>query len=206
MIADGLLTNVVGMIPGTGPEAIIIGAHRDHFGRTAGLWFPGADDNSSGTAIVLEVARALGKSGLHPERTILFVSFSGQERDVLGARLYTSRPVLPLSSTKAMLNIDHVGVGDGVLILRVAELKKATLKEAGWATGLVKKLDYYGFLSGGDDGPFKEAGIPTVSIASGGVHPHLHQPTDTADTINPERLQNIARYVLALTWQLANTQ
>jgi hypothetical protein len=204
-IEDGLLTNVVGMIPGTGPDTIVIGAHRDHFGRTAGLWFPGADDNASGTAIVLEVARALGKSGLHPERTILFVSFSGQERDVLGARLYTSRPVLPLSSTKAMVNIDHVGVGDGVLILRVAELKKATLKEAGWATGLVSKLDYYGFLPGGDDGPFKEAGIPTVSIASGGVHPHMSLPTDTADTINPEILRNISRYVLALTWQLANS-
>lgn len=206
MIADGLLTNVVGMIPGTGPEAIIIGAHRDHFGRPAGLWFPGADDNASGTAVVLEVARALGKSGLHPERTILFVSFSGQERDVLGARLYTSRPVIPLGSTKAMVNIDHVGVGDGVLILRVAELKKPTLKEAGWATGLVSKLDYYGFLPGGDDGPFKEAGIPTVNIAIGGVHPHMQQPTDTADTINPEMLRTIARYVLALTWQLANTQ
>lgn len=204
-IEDGLLTNVVGMIPGTGPDAIVIGAHRDHFGRTAGLWFPGADDNASGTAVMLEVARVLGKSGLHPQRSILFLSFSGQEREVLGARLYTSRPVLPLSSTKAMVNLDHVGAGDGVLILRVAELKKSTLKEAGWATGLVSKLDYYGFLSGGDDGPFKEAGIPTVSIASGGVHPHLHQPTDTADTINPEILRNIARYVLALTWQLANS-
>ncbi|MBH0180589.1 MAG: M28 family peptidase [Nitrospira sp.] len=120
-IADGLLTNVVGMIPGTGPEAIIIGAHRDHFGRSAGLWFPGADDNASGTAIVLEVARALGKLGLRPQRSILFLSFSGQERDGLGARLYTSRPMLPLNSTKAMVNIDHVGTGDGVLTLRVTE-------------------------------------------------------------------------------------
>ncbi|HSL03156.1 MAG TPA: M28 family peptidase, partial [Nitrospiraceae bacterium] len=79
-IQDGLLTNVVGMIPGTGPDTIIIGAHRDHFGRPAGLWFPGADDNASGTAIVLEVARAFGKTGLRPQRTILFVSFSGEER------------------------------------------------------------------------------------------------------------------------------
>ena len=76
-IADGLLTNVVGMIPGTGPETIVIGAHRDHFGRPAGLWFPGADDNASGTAVVLEVARALGKIGLRPQRSILFLSFSG---------------------------------------------------------------------------------------------------------------------------------
>ena len=203
-IEDGLLTNVVGMIPGTGPETIIIGAHRDHFGRPAGLLFPGADDNASGTAIVLEVARALGKIGLRPQRTILFLSFSGQERDLLGSRLYTSRPVIPLGSTKAMVNIDHVGVGDGVLILRGTELKKSILKEAGWAVGLVRKLDYYGFLPGGDDGPFKEAGIPTVSIAIGGVHPHMQQPTDTADTINPEMLRTIARYVLALTWQLAN--
>jgi Peptidase family M28 len=205
-IADGLLTNVVGMVPGTGPDTIVIGAHRDHFGRPAGLWFPGADDNASGTAIVLEVARALGKIGLRPQRTILFLSFSGQERDLLGSRLYTSRPVIPLGSTKAMVNIDHVGAGDGVLILRVSELKKSVLKEAGWVVGLARKLDYYGFSPGGDDGPFKEAGIPTVSIASGGVHPHMSQPTDTADTINPEILRTIARYVVALTWQLANSQ
>ena len=203
-IADGLLTNVVGMIPGTGPEAIIIAAHRDHFGRPAGLWFPGADDNASGTAIVLEVARALGKISQRPQRTILFVSFSGHERDSLGSRLYTSRPVIPLGSTKAMINLDEVGAGSGVLILRVTDLKKSALKEAGWAVNLVNKLDYYGFLPGGDDGPFKEAGIPTLSIASGGVHPHIHQPTDTGDTINPDILRNIARYALALTWQLAN--
>jgi Zn-dependent M28 family amino/carboxypeptidase len=72
--------------------------------------------------------------------------------------------------------------------------------------GLVNKLDLYGFFPGGDHVPFKEAGIPTVTIVSGGVHPHFHQPTDTADTINPEILQTIARYVLALTWQLANAQ
>jgi hypothetical protein len=203
-IEDGLLTNVVGMIPGTGPDTIIIGAHRDHFGRPAGLFFPGADDNASGTAIVLEVARALGKIGLRPQRTILFLSFSGEERDLLGSRLYTSRPVIPLGSTKAMINIDHAGVGNRLLTVGITELKKSTVKDAGWAVGLVNKLDLYGFFPGGDHVPFKEAGIPTVTIVSGGVHPHFHQPTDTADTINPEILQTIARYVLALTWQLAN--
>jgi Peptidase family M28 len=203
-IEDGLLTNVVGLIPGTGPDAIIIGAHRDHFGRPAGLLFPGADDNASGTAIVLEVARALGKIGLRPQRTILFLSFSGEERDLIGSRLYTSRPVIPLGSTKAMINIDHAGVGNRLLTVGITELKKSTVKDAGWAVGLVNKLDLYGFFPGGDHVPFKEAGIPTVTIVSGGVHPHFHQPTDTADTINPEILQTVARYVLALTWQLAN--
>jgi Peptidase family M28 len=205
-IQDGLLTNVVGMIPGTGPDTIIIGAHRDHFGRPAGLWFPGADDNASGTAVILEVARALGKIGLRPQRTILFVSFSGEERDLLGSRLYISRPVAPLGSTKAMINIDHAGTGSGRLTVGITGFEKTTAQEAGQAAGLVDKLDLYGFFPGGDHVPFKEAGVPTLTIVSGGIHPHFHQPTDTADTINPEILQAVARYVLALAWQLANAQ
>ena len=203
-IQDGLLTNVVGLIPGTGPDAIVIGAHRDHFGRPAGLWFPGADDNASGTAVMLEVARTLGKIGLRPQRTILFVSFSGEENDLFGSRLYTSRPVVPLGSTKAMINIDHAGAGNGRLTVGVTGFEKSTAQEAGQAAGLADKLDLYGFFPGGDHVPFKEAGVPTVTVVSGGVHPHFHQPTDTADTINPEILHTVARYVLALTLQLAN--
>jgi hypothetical protein len=203
-IREGLLTNVVGLIPGTGPDTIVIGAHRDHFGRPAGLWFPGADDNASGTAVVLEVARALGKAGLRPKRTILFISFSGEEQDLLGSRLYTSRPLFPLASTKAMINIDHAGVGSGRLTVGVTGLEKTTAQEAGRAAGLADKLDVYGFFPGGDHVPFKEAGIPTIAIVSSGVHPHFHQPTDTADTINLEILHTVARYVLAIVWKLAN--
>ena len=205
-IQDGLLTNVVGLIPGTGPDAIIIGAHRDHFGRPAGLWFPGADDNASGTAVILEVARALGKIGLRPQRTILFVSFSGEERDLLGSRLYTSRPFVPLSSTKAMINIDHAGAGNGRLTVGITGFEKPTAQEAGQAAGLTNKLDLYGLFPGGDHVPFKEAGVPTITVVSGGIHLHFHQPTDTADMVNPEILQTVARYVLALTWQVANVQ
>jgi hypothetical protein len=205
-IQDGLLTNVVGLIPGTGPDTIVIGAHRDHFGRPAGLWFPGADDNASGTAVMLEVARALGKIGLHPQRTILFVSFSGEEKDLLGSRLYTSRPVIPLGSTKAMINIDHAGVGSGRLTVGITGFEKSTAQEAGQAAGLAGKLDLYGFFPGGDHVPFKEAGVPTITIVSGGIHPHFHQPTDTADTISPEIMHTVARFVLALSWQLANVQ
>lgn len=200
---EGLLTNVIGMLPGTGPDAIIIGAHRDHFGRPAGLLFPGADDNASGTAVMLEVARALAKSDLHPRRTILFVSFSGEEKDLLGSRLYVSRPVAPLSSTRAMINIDHAGVGNGRLTIGVTGLEKTVAQQAGEPAGLTSKLDIFGFFPGGDHVPFKEAGVPTVTVVSGGIHPHYHQPTDTADTVNPDILQTAARYVLSLAWQLA---
>ncbi|MDF0651373.1 MAG: hypothetical protein CV081_05305 [Nitrospira sp. LK265] len=200
---DGILVNVVGMIPGTEAESVIIGAHRDHFGRPGGVLFPGADDNGSGTAIMLEVARALAKGEMRPKRTILFVSFSGEERDLLGSRLYTSRPITPLNSTKAMINIDHAGVGNGRLTVGVTGLEKEALLDVGKAAAVHEKLDLYGYFPGGDHVPFKEAGVPTVTVVSGGVHPHFHQPSDTVDTIDTEILSTVARYVLAVTWQLA---
>jgi Zn-dependent M28 family amino/carboxypeptidase len=86
----------------------------------------------------------------------------------------------------------------------VTGFEKSVALAAGQAAGLTEKLDVYGFFPGGDHVPFKEAGAPTITVVSGGVHPHFHQPSDTADTINPEILRAVARYVLALTWQLAN--
>ena len=202
------LINVIALLPGTDPqlthETIVIGAHRDHFGRQAGLLFPGADDNASGTAVMLEVARAMAKAGAHPGRTILFISFSGEEQGLVGSRLYLERQVVPLALTRTMINIDHAGVGNGRLTVGVTGLEKSVALEAGQTAGLTDKLDVYGFFPGGDHVPFKEAGVPTITVVSGGVHPHFHQPTDTAETINPEILQTVARYVLALTWQLAN--
>lgn len=200
---EGVLINVIGMIPGAGTDAVIVGAHRDHFGRSGGIFFPGADDNASGTAVILEVARALTRVELHPSRTILFVSFSGEERDLLGSRLYISRAIVPLNATKAMINVDHAGVGNGRLTIGVTGLEKDTVLEAGKASGVHGKLDVYGFFPGGDHVPFKEAGAPTVTVVSGGVHPHFHQSSDTADTIDSEILSTVARYVLAVTWQLA---
>jgi Zn-dependent M28 family amino/carboxypeptidase len=105
-----------------------------------------------------------------------------------------------------MINIDHAGVGNGRLTVGITGVEKTTAQDAGHAAGLADKLDLYGFFPGGDHVPFKEAGVPTITVVSGGVHPHFHQPTDTADTINPEILQPVARYVLALAWQLANVQ
>jgi hypothetical protein len=204
----GFLINVVATLPGTDPtmadEAVVIGAHRDHFGRQAGLLFPGADDNASGTAVILEVARTLAKLPVKPKRTLLFLSFSGEEQGLVGSRLYVGRPLVPLARTRAMINIDHAGTGNGRLTVGVTGLEKSLAQEAGQSAGLADKVDLFGFFPGGDHVPFKEAGIPTVTVVSGGVHPHFHQPTDTAETVNQEILVSVARYVLALTWQLAN--
>ena len=204
----GMLNNVVGLLPGTDPslaqETVVIGAHRDHFGQQAGLVFPGADDNASGTAVMLEVARIFMESGLRPKRSLLFASFSGEEQGLLGSRLYVTQPTRPLSHTVAMVNIDHAGVGNGRLTVGVTGLDKALAARAGEHAGLADKLDLFGFFPGGDHVPFKEAGVPTITIVSGGPHPHFHQPSDSSDTVRPEILERTARYVVALAWQLAN--
>ncbi len=207
---DGFLVNVVGTLPGTDPkmaqEAIIIGAHRDHFGRQGGLLFPGADDNASGTAVMLEVARVVSSAGLRPKRTILFVSFSGEEQGLLGSRLYVERAPVPLSSTKAMINVDHAGIGNGRLTVGLSGLDKQVAMAVGQEADLADKLDIFGFFPGGDHVPFKEAGVPTVTVVSSGAHPHFHRPSDTAETVNPDILRTTARYVLALAWHLANRE
>ncbi|MGH3055558.1 MAG: M28 family metallopeptidase, partial [Gaiellaceae bacterium] len=190
---EGVLMNVLASLPGTDPqqthEILVIGAHRDHFGRQASLLFPGADDNASGTAVMLEVARALATAGARGKRTILFVSFSGEEQGLVGSRLYLERSAPLIGSIKAMINIDHAGIGNGRLTIGVTGFEKSVALEAGQTVGLAEKLDLFGFFPGGDHVPFKEAGVPTVTIVSGGIHPHFHRPSDRAATVSPDILQ-----------------
>ncbi len=205
---DGTLHNVISTLPGHEPthqnEAIVIGAHRDHFGKQGGLLFAGADDNASGTAVLLEVARVLSTIPTGLKRSIVLVSFSGEEQGLLGSRLYVTQPVVPLPSTIAMINVDHAAVGNGRLTIGVTGVEKTAAQQAGQKAGLGDRIDVFGFFPGGDHVPFKEAGVPTITVVSGGVHPHFHQPTDTADTVNADILSAAARYVLALVWQLAD--
>jgi hypothetical protein len=205
----GKLINVFGFVPGRDPvlknETVIVGAHRDHFGRQAGMLFPGADDNASGTVLLLELARHFATAKEGPKRSVLFVSFSGEERDLLGAKLYVRTPSRPLEKTVAMINIDHVGVGNGNLTVGVTHMEKTLPYEAAEGTGLASHVKLYGYFPGGDHVPFAKANVPTVTVVSSGPHPSFHQPSDTPEKIQPNVLETAARYVLALTWLLANS-
>ncbi|HEV7844014.1 MAG TPA: M20/M25/M40 family metallo-hydrolase, partial [Pyrinomonadaceae bacterium] len=112
-------SNVVGILEGTDPklknEAIVIGAHYDHLGRGGegslaqreGEVHHGADDNASGVAGMLELARLF--STFRPQRTIVFIAFSGEEEGLLGSNYYVNHPVVPLAQTVAMINMDMIG-------------------------------------------------------------------------------------------------
>jgi hypothetical protein len=113
--------NVVGILPGNDPklkdEAIVIGAHYDHLGRGGeGSLAPregdihhGADDNASGVAGLLELARMFSSQAQRPRRTIVFIAFGGEEEGLLGSDYYVNHPIVPLANTIAMINMDMIG-------------------------------------------------------------------------------------------------
>jgi len=113
--------NVIGILEGSDPalknEAIVIGAHYDHLGRGGagslaqreGEVHHGADDNASGTAGVIELARIFSTQRPKPRRTIVFIAFSGEEEGLLGSSYYVNHPAIPLANTVAMINMDMIG-------------------------------------------------------------------------------------------------
>ena len=205
---SGTLTNVVGMLPGLDPqlrdEIILIGAHRDHFGIQAGLLFPGADDNASGTAVMLEIARLFSQNQFRPRRSLLFASFDGEERGMLGSMIYVENPVLPLEKTLNMINLDHVGAGNGKLTVGVTRQDKTPIQQAAEQAGLTDHVQIYGYFPGGDHVPFYEAGVPTITVVSSGTHPHFHQPSDTVESLQPEILTTSTKFLLTLITRLAD--
>ena len=153
---------------------------------------------------MLEVARRLAEEEKKPQRSILVVSFDGEERGFLGSKHYVGNPAWPLEKTVAMINLDHVGVGNGTLTVGVTGLAKSITQQAAEDVGLAEKIKLYGYFPGGDHVPFFEAEVPTITIVSAGIHPHFHQPLDMAATMKPEVVKTAAQFVLALLDILAN--
>ena len=110
--------NVVGVLPGSDPElrdeCVVIGGHLDHVGRQGEVVWPGANDNASGAAAVLALARAFADGGVPPRRTVVFVLFAGEEQGLVGARWFVDHPLQPFERTIAMLNLDCVAHGDSI--------------------------------------------------------------------------------------------
>ena len=111
--------NVIGILPGTDPalasEAVVVGAHYDHLGGADGVVYPGADDNGSGTAVVLGLARAFAAAG-GTGRTLVFAFFGAEELGLIGSRHYVNRPAVPLDRTVGMVNFDMLLIALGLAV------------------------------------------------------------------------------------------
>ena len=211
--------NVVGVLPGSDPakarEAIVIGAHYDHVGlggrlsmtpERAGEIHNGADDNASGTASVIEIARAAMSDRARFPRTLIFVTFAGEERGLLGSAYYVrSTAPVPLASTVAMLNLDMVGRSRGSV--DVSGLDKGTLKDdllgaAQSVGGLQIKQEGPG-AGRSDDSSFIDAHVPAINFFTG-FHNDYHRPTDDWEKIEKGGTARVAALALEFAARLAS--
>ena len=190
--------NVVGVLRGRDSnltaEAVVIGAHYDHLGlgernslapSQAGKVHAGADDNASGTSVLLELARALGERKRDLRRSIVFLAFSGEELGLLGSAYYTKNPEWPLEKTTAMINLDMVGrPKDGKLIIGGIGSSPGfkEIVEKANRTGLNVSTTAGAFGGSSDHISFYVKNIPVLFFFSG-LHADYHKPSDTPDKI-----------------------
>jgi hypothetical protein len=193
--------NVGAYIPGDTNEYVILGAHYDHLGlgeqfslapSLAGTIHPGADDNASGTAGVIELAHWFSHEPKH-KRGILFLTFAGEELGLLGSSYYVNHPILPLANAVAMINMDMIGrirdrkiyvggVGTGTTF---AEL----LKEVGQHHDFQADATERGGYGSSDHTSFTTKQVPVLFFFSG-LHADYHKPSDTWDKIDaPDAVQ-----------------
>jgi hypothetical protein len=188
--------NVLGLLPGTDPpqkdEIVIIGAHYDHVGVDPdGTIYNGANDNASGVAVLLEIARMWQAQGYHPARSVLFAAWDAEEQGMFGAGYYVSAPVYPLEQTVAYINVDCVGVGEVVSIYgqnAMVDQLQASAVTFGFTTDLEPE-------NLADDLPFHDAGIPAAGLMlnpdSSSYYPQLHRPEDDPPIIQINGLRMI---------------
>jgi hypothetical protein len=187
--------NVVGVIEGSDPvlknEAIVIGAHYDHLGRggegslapSSGEIHHGADDNASGTAGVLELARIFSAQRSKLKRTLVFIAFSGEEEGLLGSNYYVNHPLVPLDKTVAMINMDMIGrMKDSKLSIGGVGTAKEWRQLIGSGDTLALTLNEDGY-GPSDHSSFYIKQIPVLFFWTG-THNDYHKPSDTFDKIN----------------------
>lgn len=211
-------SNVIGWIEGKDPELkneyVVVGAHYDHIGvsdRPNALndsIMNGADDNASGVAAVMAMAKAFASEPKKPDRSILFLFFTAEERGLIGSHYYVKNPLFPLEKTLAMINLDMVGRNGPDTLYVVGEKYNPELTELVQAkfpeSGLQKEEMSMELYQSSDYYPFYKKGISALGFTSG-LHGDYHRASDNPDLINHEKVRKTAQLAYRVVWDIANT-
>ena len=221
------LRNVVAVLPGSDARlkdtCVILSAHYDHLGMkpasAAGdRIYNGANDNGSGTVSVIEIAAALSKLKTHPRRSIVFVTFFGEEEGLLGSGYYARHPVFPLANTVANLNLEQLGRTDAKDGPQVNTLSMtgeaysditAYVETAGQATGVKVRRSGANselFFSASDNYPLAKAGVPSETLVVAFDYSDYHAVGDEWNKIDYDNMARIDRTVAAATLLLADSE
>lgn len=185
MLARNPARNVLGMVKGRGKGWVIIGAHYDHLGRMGpDALFPGANDNASGVAMMLELAQWF--STRKPKHNLLFVAFAGEEAGLLGSEWFAVDRPIDLSKVKLMLNLDILGTGDDGIMAVNATAEQALydrLVAVNSKGGYVKEVRARGPACNSDHCPLVKRGVPALFLYTLGGAAHYHDVNDTSSSL-----------------------
>lgn len=203
--------NVVGFLEGVDPdlkkEIIVIGAHYDHVGVSNDSIYNGADDNASGTAGVMEIAEAFTQCKTRSKRSLLFMTFAGEEKGLFGSRYYTDDPLLPIENTIVMLNLDMISRNNTNEVAIIGSPTSSDLKaineQANETIGMKLAYDQENYFLNSDHYSFYRKDIPVLFYNSK-MTPDLHKPSDDPEKIIPEKMAKIGRLVFSTAWMVAN--
>jgi hypothetical protein len=215
------LRNVVGLLRGSDPVLkntyILVTAHYDHLGRdSVGQIYNGANDNASGAVSVIELASVLSARVTRSKRSLVFITFFGEEKGEIGSTYYVRHPVLPLEKTIAVVNLEQLGRTDSLEGPQLGSATvtgfdfsdmAATFQEAGKLTGIrLYKHDLFSdrFFARSDNGPFAEAGIPAHTIGVLFQYPDYHGLGDKSNEIDYHNMARVNRMLALGLITLAN--
>jgi hypothetical protein len=211
--------NVVALLAGADPalasENVVIGAHYDHLGlghfgaisgNATGQIHHGADDNASGTAVLLDLARRLSQLPSRPARTIVLVAFSAEELGLFGSRHFVDR-FQSIATTKAMLNLDMVGRlrDDRVTVFGARSGENLSAVVSANARDLGLKMNESNDVGRSDHMSFYNKQIPVLHFFTGS-HADYHRPSDTWEKLNIEGMARIGDLVLVTALRLADAK
>lgn len=203
--------NVVGFWEGADPvlknEIVVIGAHYDHVGVSRDSVYNGADDNASGTAGVMEIAEAFTKCTTRPKRSILFMTFAGEEKGLFGSRYYADDPIFPIENVIAMLNLDMISRNDtnevAIIGTKTSSDLTAINEKCNESIGLKLETDQDRYFLQSDHYSFYRKGIPVLFYNTKDT-PDLHRTSDDPEKIIPEKMARIGKLVFSTAWVVAN--
>lgn len=218
IVGDLTDANVVGVIRGapggSGDEAVILGAHFDHVGVGRPVdgdsIYNGADDDASGVAVVLEVARLMAGSE-PPDRTVIFLLTTGEETGLVGTRYYIDDPVIPMERTIADLQVEMVGRPDSLAggpgRAWLTGFERSTLGDSLAAAGIALVPDprpEQRFFFRSDNIAFARLGIPAHTISSFNLHADYHRPSDEAELMDYDHMARVTEATAEAVRILAN--
>jgi Zn-dependent M28 family amino/carboxypeptidase len=201
--------NVVGILPGSDSilknEYIVISAHLDHVGRQGStLFFPGANDNASGSAAVLQLARAFSGVKPSPARSVIFVLYTSEEQGLIGSAWFAEHCPVNTDKVVAALNMDCIAYGDSIQIGN-GESNPNLWKLARTQDSLHSKLSVNRTWHGGGadlDGLYKRS-VPGLYFVTTRSYDHLHLPSDTPETLNNDLYTELVKLVFRVSRQIA---